>query len=98
MFDIKAVLSDPCQTCSVMALILLLVSTTQVLQDFEKIDLFGFRSQFGHVPPVLDLAGAAAFAIGLWVLCERVVVGKLLGGCDRAKRRAGSAGTDPEPP
>lgn len=93
MFEIKALASDPCQICRAMVLILLYISVTQIVQNFESIDFFGLRHQVGQVPLVVDLVGIVGFAFGLWVLCERVVVGKLLGGCVGTEEKNGQAGT-----
>ena len=98
MLEIKAVVSDPCQTCRAMALILLFVAVTQLAQNFEAIDFFGLRHQFGPIPPVVDLASITTFTFVLWILCERVVVGKILRGCDKAgkkNRGASPPGTTP---
>ena len=93
MLEIKAQASYPCQICRVLVLILLYISVTQIVQNFESIDFFGLRHQVGPVPPVVDLVGIVGFVFGLWVLCERVVVGKLLGGCGRTEEKNGQAGT-----
>ena len=80
MFDIKAAMSDPCQVCRAIVLVLVVASMAQPLQ-LEDADIFHLRAQFGSVPPAADIVIMMALALATWVVCERVVVGRLLGGC-----------------
>lgn len=79
MFDNGAVMSDPCQVCRVMVLVLAGASLAQPLHP-EAADLFDIRANFGDIPPAVDIAIMIAFALAVWVLCERVVVSRLIGG------------------
>lgn len=83
MFDVKAVVSDPCQVCRIMVLIVVWASLTQPL-GLEDTDFFHLRVQFGAVPPMVDFAIIMMFAGAAWVVCERVIAEKLLGGCGKA--------------
>lgn len=92
MFEIKAAVSDPCQTCRVIALITLSTFSAYIFQDAEGADFFSLRLQMEHVPPAVDFVMVVAFTMALWVVCERVVVGRMLGGCGAAKQGTGGAG------
>lgn len=49
MFDVRGAMSDPCQVCRAIVLVLVVASMAQPLQ-LEGADFFRLRAQFGGVP------------------------------------------------
>ena len=73
-------MSDPCQVCRVIVPVLVVASMARPLQ-LEGADFFHLHAQFGSVPPAADIVIIVALALSTWVVCERVVADRLLGGC-----------------
>ena len=80
MFDLQAVRGSPCIVCRVVTVsIILSILSTFHDHGVEEYDLFGLRHYTGaHIPPAVDIFLAFMLAGGMWILCERVIVDRLI--------------------
>ena len=80
MLDLRAVGRSPCTTCRVVVVAIML-AILAIFHDHgvEEYDFFGLRHYAGaHIPPAADMFLAFVNAAGVWVLCERVIVDRLI--------------------
>lgn len=76
MFDLRAVRGDPCTTCRIIAIIILLsILPLSHYQGLAETDFFGLRYYVDHhIPSIIDVLLTFAFIAAIWIVCERIVV------------------------
>ena len=80
MFDLQAVIGRPCTICRIVT-VAVTMSILSIFHDHgvEESDFFGLRHYGGvHVPPAADVFMAFAQACTIWIVCERVIVDRLV--------------------